>query len=796
MMKQVPLLAGMFVVLIALGGCSSPEEKAAGYIENAGELFQEGKLKKAEIEYKNALQINQNLPDAWYGLAKIHERKRDWKGVYAVLSKVRELAPNHLDGRIMLGQLMLASNQLDQALSDATEILEIAPNDARSHSLMAAVQYRLENFDGAQQEIDKALAIDAANVEALLVRARILIAEKRYDDALTELDDAIEANRENVSLYLMKIQAFTELDNRGAVTKVYLALIDQFPDNVNFKQALARFYINNKEIDSAERILKELTESSSENIDYKLRFVAFKRQFRSSGEAIALLESYIAADADEFRYRILLGELYEKDKQSSEALRVYEGIVADDGVQPNGLEARNKIALIRLREGNRDSALNLINEVLAQDKNNEDALLMQAGIQLADKEYDDAIVSVRTVLRDHPDSIRAMAILAKAHEASGSHELAIETYSRAFQLSPGSPVIANPLAAKLLSQRKATQANEILQKSLANGNRSVDTFKLFAQVKLALGEWDKAEQLARQLQNFKGEEAHSQQLLGVVYQGKDKLNESIEAFKRAHELAPDATQPVVALVRAFVRSGKADEARQFLAAILKVDADNYTAHLLMGELDMADGTPVNAIEHFNAAIKSNPEQEIGYRRLAWAYTSLDDTDKAEEVLKQAIAAMPERPILSIGLASNYERRGEFDKAIEVYRSLLESNNELLVARNNLASLLTDQRKDQESFEQARAISAELKDSPIPQFRDTYAWASVVAGTNLEEAVLILEGVVRENDQVDIYTYHLGEAYRRKGDSENAIAYLNKAVELAAENSDIAGKAKQSLQQIQ
>ena len=66
----------------------------------------------------------------------------------------------------------------------------------------------------------------------------------------------------------------------------------------------------------------------------------------------------------------------------------------------------------------------------------------------------------------------------------------------------------------------------------------------------------------------------------------------------------------------------------------------------------------------------------------------------------------------------------------------------------------------------------------------------------KEAIVILEGIVRENEQVDVYTYHLGEAYRRKGDSENAIAYLNKAVELAGENSDIAEKAKQSLQQIQ
>jgi tetratricopeptide (TPR) repeat protein len=69
------------------------------------------------------------------------------------------------------------------------------------------------------------------------------------------------------------------------------------------------------------------------------------------------------------------------------------------------------------------------------------------------------------------------------------------------------------------------------------------------------------------------------------------------------------------------------------------------------------------------------------------------------------------------------------------------------------------------------------------------------GTNLEEAVVILEGIVKDNSEVDIYNFHLGEAYRRKGDSENAMAYLSKALELSAPGSDVAEKASSSLQQL-
>jgi tetratricopeptide (TPR) repeat protein len=347
----------------------------------------------------------------------------------------------------------------------------------------------------------------------------------------------------------------------------------------------------------------------------------------------------------------------------------------------------------------------------------------------------------------------------------------------------------------LLRQRKAVQAGEILQKSLAGGNRSVEAIKLLAQVKLALGEWEQAEQLAKQLQSVEGQEALSQQILGAAYQGKDEQGASIEAFKRAHELAPDASQPVVALVQTYVRSGKPDEARRFLESILAVDADNVTAHLLLGQLSLAEQAPAEAIKHFNAIVDSNPELEIGYRSLTSAYLGQNDTGAAESVMNKGIAAMPGNVALSMGLASIYERQGEFDKAIDLYQSLLEKNDDLLVAKNNLASLLTDYRGDPASLEQARTIAAELRSSQIPQFLDTYAWASVMASTNLEEAIVILEGVVKENGQVDVYAYHLGEAYRRKGDAENAMTYLSKAVEIAEPGSDVAVKANASLAQL-
>ena len=121
-------------------------------------------------------------------------------------------------------------------------------------------------------------------------------------------------------------------------------------------------------------------------------------------------------------------------------------------------------------------------------------------------------------------------------------------------------------------------------------------------------------------------------------------------------------------------------------------------------------------------------------------------DKAEKVILDGLSALPEDTVLTMTLASIYEKQLEFQKAIGLYEKILDKNPDILVAKNNLASLLTDHRTDETSLSKARDIASEFKDSSIPHFRDTYAWALLNAGASVEEAVVILEDVVKESEK--------------------------------------------------
>ncbi|MDC1287349.1 tetratricopeptide repeat protein [Gammaproteobacteria bacterium] len=794
-MKILVILLLSLTALGTLSGCASPEEKAAEHLANGEALLAENRPLKARIEFKNALRLNQNLPAAWYGLARINEQRQEWDQAYNTLVRIRNNNPRYMDARVLLANIMLAANRIDEALEDARDIVELAPDDARAHAIMAAVQFRLNDLDAARQAVDQALQLDPQNEDAILVKARILIEEEKFTQALSLLDKMLSATPDNASYYAMKLGIYQRLDDQSAMLQTYTQMVQQFPDNIAFQQALIRHHIEADNLDQAQQLLKRRVEEYPDNIDEKLRLARFLYRHRSSAAASELLKLFIDQDSDEYRLKFALAEVYLRDDQTEQAIGIYDGIVRDDELNPNGLQARNVLARIYLLAGLLADSRVLIDEVLAQDKNNENALLVLARFNLTEGKQDDAITNLRTVLRDNPTSIEALTLLGQAQEEQGAANLAIETLNKAYKMNPASSVIADQLAALLLRNGQPEKADEILWESIDAGNESIETLKLLTQVKLRLGKWGQAEQLAQRLESIESEEALAQQVLGLAYHGGKQKDDSFLAFRRAHDLDPNAPQPIAALVKAYVEDGKPDKAKAFLLSVVAGNPENATAYHLLGQLSLREKDVQAAIGYFEKVVESAPESELGYLSLGSIYLQQRNFQQAEKIYSSGVKAVPTNLTLSINQALVVEAQGKLDRAILLYENLLKANPDALIARNNLASLLTDHRSDQASHERARVLAEVFRDSKIPLFRDTYAWASVRLGLYLEEAIAILNVVVRDNETVGIYHYHLGEAYRKNGNSFDARKHLRRAIELEDPESPVAIGAREALERV-
>ena len=97
----------LFVTLLVLAACGSPQEREAKHIASGKTLYESGDLVKAILEFRNALQINPRGIEARYYVGLILERQGNLPAALSAFQEVSLQDPNHGDAQRKLGQYAL-----------------------------------------------------------------------------------------------------------------------------------------------------------------------------------------------------------------------------------------------------------------------------------------------------------------------------------------------------------------------------------------------------------------------------------------------------------------------------------------------------------------------------------------------------------------------------------------------------------------------------------------------------------------------------------------------------------------
>jgi len=766
-------------IAVALAACSSPADKATGYYEKGQALLAQGDLVKARLEFQNALQIKGTLTGPLYGLAEIAERQGDWQRLFGLLNKIVEQDPKHWQAQVKLGRLLVAAGQLDKALKASDAALAAQPEDAGVLALRAAVLYKLDDRAGAVEQANAALARDPDNVDAIVVLATERLAAGDAQRAVQYLDEGLKLNEKSVVLQLVKVQALEKLAKLDSAEEIFRKLIAFYPDNRGLRHVLARFYLGHDQQDKAEAEYRAVVAENPRDVQARLDVVRFVNSVKGAKAAIAELEALIGQDPESNELKFALAGFHQNGNDRVAAEAILRELISKAGDSPDGLKAKGLLAASMLSGGDRPAAAALVSEILAKDQRNEQGLFLKASLALDERKLEQAIADLRTILRDVPNSARTLLYLAKAHELAGSPELAEEHYVRAFQASKLAAPFGMAYAEFLAKRGNVARAEKAVEDLLAVSRGYPPALRMLAQLRISQGDWTGAQEVADEIRKQGGQDKVSEQILGAVYAGKENYEASVSAFKRAYEAAPTEVQPIVALVRTYLRAGKTNEAASFLNSVLVSSPGNNSARLLQGQLQVLKGEKGAAARTFETVIVAEPTNALGYRSLAGLHMGEQRYDDADKVVARGLAALPGDFSLRVTRAAIYEAAGRFDDAIVVYEELLRERPNADVLANNLASLLSEHRTDHASLNRAYELAQRFKRSDIPQFKDTLGWANYRIGKH-DEASSLLQGATEQLPNLPVFRYHLGMNYLAQADKEAARRELEKALELAGE----------------
>jgi len=775
------LLKGVLLGLsfaIILAACDSPEERLQNHYESGIELLEQESFDKASLEFRNALQINGDHIPSLYALSQIEERRANWRAVRNLLEKIIDLDSNHLGATIRLGRMMLLGGQIDRALELSNKASDIDAKAVDSLTFKAAVLLNLDDPQGALAAANEALQTDPKNIDAISVLAAERMAAGKMREAIALLDTGIKQDERNVALQLIKIRALASLDAVDEVEVVLNRLIELYPDTDAFKTSLVNLYLRQQKVDAAEAVMRNKADANPGDFEAALGVVRFLNTVRGPEEAIKELNTLIGkADANVSRYRMALAQMHFSQKDNDQARKVLDDLLASDASAEDKLTAKNQMAEMARLAGDLEGAKGILADIFKEDSKNAAALMTRAAIRNAERNFDDSIIDLRTVLRDEPDSLRALVLLGSAYEGNGSMELADDQYTRAFQVANGASTIGLPFANFLARRGNLERAEQVLSQVVQVEPNNVTAYRALAQIRINLRDWGGAEEVAERLRQLQDEDSVVNRIKGIALQGQQKFDQSIRAFEESQQSAPDAFRPMASLVDAYYRSGEPEKAESFLKTVLQTSPSNVFAHVLLGQLYSELERKEDARAVLTQAIERNPGSSMAYTAYSRFLTINKDEDGALAVLDQGLEQIPADATLGLLKAGIYERRGEKEKALEQYRIMYEAAPSSPIVANNYASTLTSLRGDKASAEKALEVMQPLLNASVPQFKDTIGWAYYLSG-QYDQALPYLREAAEQLPNLAEVRYHLGMTYRAAKNVSAAITEFEKVVELS------------------
>lgn len=722
------------LVALAAVACSNPEQAKAEHLQRGEQFLKERRWHEATLEFRSALQIDDNLADAHWGLARAYEELGRAGEAIEELQRTVKLDPANVMARLKLGNAYLlafnsSKNQefLAQAEQFANEILARDASNPDGHILLANVLHFKGESAQAEEKIKHAISLNPQRIESHIGLAKFYLLTNRTADAEATFKNAIALNERSSLAHIEYGRYLVQTGRSDQAEAEFRRAVEVEPENRDVRWVLASYYLVNNRQDKAEEAYR----------------------------------AWAQLDWDRPDGRARLADYYATVGRFDEAANLYREIIS---MSPDYTRGRYRLGEISLQRGDQQGAREQVDELLKLNERDTEALFLRARLRLAENKPKDAIADLRNVLEQDPRSRLALFFMSEALYRDGQLE---QARARAGELERFHPDF---LPAKFMQ----------------------------VQINFDSGDYDTAKRLADELLKRISETAPSgeqtPQLLAdvkaktLMLRAKTHLVQKQYAAARsdieqARALAPNSPLPHVNLADVAFNEGKREEAWQHIERALSLDRANFQALSSLISLGVADRRLDAVRGRLEQLSNEQPQNAALHFLRGQAYrfgndAQAPDAARAEEALRRAIAIDADYIPAYTSLAELYFNAGQADRAIAEYQKITERRNDDFIAFRNIGMIEAQRNNLQAAEQYYRRVLSIRPDEPIASNNLAALYGDHGIG-NGDEAIRLGQDVVRRFPNNPGFADTLGWVYHRKGLHASAVEQLQKAVSGAA-----------------
>lgn len=351
-MKQTVLA---FIIIAALTAFQQTQDATAKF-NRAVELQQQGKFDEAAAEYRAALALKPDYPEAQanlgvalarlgkYGeaiaayeaalklapqltpvllnLGIAHYRAGQFAKAIEVFERFLQQRPDVTQARQLYGLSLTALGRDEEAIRQLEPTLDAAPPDAAVLYSLGLAYLRLGKA-GFRATLERLASFPAGLPALHLLQGQAFLRDQEYEQALEELNAAAKLNSDLPRLHHSLGLTYLKLGRNKEALAAFEEERKHQPGDYSTLYYIAYLQESEGDPDAAKRSLDEALKLQPESIEANSLLSKILSKQGKTGEALAPLERAVAKDPTDPVKRYQLGRLYRQLGRAADAGREF-----------------------------------------------------------------------------------------------------------------------------------------------------------------------------------------------------------------------------------------------------------------------------------------------------------------------------------------------------------------------------------------------------------------------------------------------------------------------------------------
>lgn len=643
--------------------------------KEAQDLLQQGRPQEAKQKIQDELAKDPKSVEGYNLLGIIEVSQKNFDAAFDAFEHALKLNPSSSRTKINLGNLFIAQQKLDLAENKFREVLRAEPANADANYNLALILLSRNQASASIPFFEKVSppttesqinllracllanrttqALSIANnlavrnpkdIQLHLTLGVILASAKQYKSAQVEFEKANALQPENPDILFNLGQAYLRA---GDLSKAELAIKRAQtlkPDSPEILALLAEVYAAQSRSVDALELLARAHKLAPENTSIIFSLARASMAQNYFEDAIPLLESGIKLAPNRPDLQAALGESYFMSGRTEKAIDEFKHLVEIDP------SARSYafLGLSYRHLGRFDEARTYFEQGLKLDPRNASCLFNMGYIEGRQGNQAKAEDYFQQTLKANPDFADALFELANLRMNAKRYAEAADLLRRYVKVSkdPASGYYKLAMVERSLKQFDAAQRDLSVFQTLSK-NTSTGPYPY--------------QHLFDYLDNRASLSSQERTQLDLT----ELLNQI-----KTH---PGRPQDYYSLAEAYLKLGKIDDARAAIAQLDQMSPDDFRMQGGIGVLLARYHLYDDAIRHFQAAAKANPNSDDVKFDLADAYFRKGQFTEANEIA-QTVSAEGQKDDSYLALAGDiYSHLGDSQKAAQIFQDAVRRN---------------------------------------------------------------------------------------------------------------------------